>query len=164
MCIRDRFFLFSITSPPIALVNCDKKSARSPRLKRTGEGGNTGADVSSPSLTGDWMAKIRSRMSSGSEKKFLLTLLLFLPFADWCSASKTSDFEPDALVTPAFYGFGLKAAWFSTILLNFDFNEVRFLVKCCSFVKISSMLTGAFPTIVNGASALRRALGVPLPG
>ena len=47
------FFLFSITSPPTALVNCDKKSARSPRLKRTGEGGNTGADVSGPSLTGD---------------------------------------------------------------------------------------------------------------
>ena len=33
------FFLFSITSPLIALVNCDKKSARSPCLKRTGEGG-----------------------------------------------------------------------------------------------------------------------------
>ena len=47
------FFLFRITSPPIALVNCDKKSARSPRLKRTGEGGNTGADVSDPFLTGD---------------------------------------------------------------------------------------------------------------
>ena len=68
------------------------------------------------------------------------------------------------MVTPALYGFGLKAAWFSTILLNFDFNEVRFLVKCGSIVKISSMLTGAFLTIVNGAKALRGALGVPLPG
>ena len=55
--------------PPTAFVNCDKKSARSPRLKRTGEGGNTRADFSGPFLTGDWIAKIRSRMSSGSEKK-----------------------------------------------------------------------------------------------
>ena len=110
------------------------------------------------------MAKIRSRINSGSEKKILPTLLLFLPFADCCSASKTSDFEPDALIPPALSGFGLKAAWFSTILLNFDFNEVRFLVKCGSFVKISSILTGAFLTIVNGAKALRGALGVPLPG
>ena len=29
------------------------------------------------------------------------------------------------MVTPALYGFGLKAAWFSTILLNFDVNEVH---------------------------------------
>ena len=103
-------------------------------------------------------------MSSGLEKKKKIpTLSLFLPFADCSSASKTSDFEPDAFIPPTLSGFGLKAAWFSTILLNFDFNEVRFLVKCGSLVKISSMLFGAFPTIVHGAEALRGALGLPLP-
>ena len=112
-----------------------------------------------------WWGFFAWRQNTASVASLPRPCLITISSLCWLQFSiKKSGFEPDVLIPPTLSGFGLKAVCFSTILLNLDFNGVRFLVKCGSLVIVSSMLTGAFASIVNGAKALRGALRVPLPG